>query len=104
MTAKWVDCKTVPISKLSCLSFRDVLAHYGIEEHGKGDQIKIVCPFHDDHKPFCGVNLVKEIYSYFSCGVNCQLNTLKVTQNTLFFTALCYPEHILRNVKFDETT
>lgn len=51
--AKWVDFKTVR----EHLNFRDVLAHYGIEEHGKGDQIEIVCPFHGDHKPSCGVNL-----------------------------------------------
>ncbi len=38
------------------LSFRDVLIHYKIEEHGRGDQIKIICPFHNDHKPSCGVN------------------------------------------------
>ena len=60
---KWVDFKTVR----EHLSFRDVLAHYGIEEHGNGDQIKIVCPFHDDHKPSCGVNLVKEVYNCFAC-------------------------------------
>ena len=48
-----------------------MLAHYGIEEHwprtGKRDQIKIICPFHDDHKPSCGVNLVKEVYNCFAC-------------------------------------
>jgi len=60
---KWVDFKTVR----EHLNFRDVLAHYGIVEHGNGDQIKIVCPFHDDHKPSCGVNLIKEVYNCFAC-------------------------------------
>ncbi len=66
---KWEDFKTVH----DHLSFRDVLAYYGIEEHGqKGgmrDQIKIICPFHDNHKPSCGVNLVKEVYNCFTCGL-----------------------------------
>jgi len=40
---QWVDFKTVR----EHLSFHDVLC----------DQIKIICPFHNDHKPSCGVNL-----------------------------------------------
>ena len=60
---QWVDFKTVR----EHLSFHDVLAHYGIDEHGNGDQIKIVCPFHNDHKPSCGVNLKKQVYNCFSC-------------------------------------
>lgn len=61
--AKWVDFKTVR----EHLPFRDVLNHYGIEEHGRGDQIKIICPFHNDHKPSCGVNLEKQVYNCFAC-------------------------------------
>jgi len=49
------------------LRFHDVLAHYGIDEHGNGDQIKIICPFHNDHKPSCGVNLEKQVYNCFVC-------------------------------------
>ena len=60
---KWVDFKTVR----EHLNFHDVLAHYGIAEHGSGDQIKIICPFHNDHKPSCGVNLEKQVYNCFSC-------------------------------------
>ena len=60
---QWVDFKTVR----EHLSFHDVLAHYGIDEHGKGDQIKIICPFHNDHKPSCGVNLEKQVYNCFAC-------------------------------------
>lgn len=60
---QWVDFKTVR----EHLSFRDVLAHYGIEEKGSGDQIKIVCPFHNDHKPSCGVNHEKQVYNCFVC-------------------------------------
>ena len=60
---QWVDFKTVR----EHLSFHDVLAHYGIEQHGNGDQIKIICPFHNDHKPSCGVNLEKQVYNCFAC-------------------------------------
>ena len=60
---QWVDLRTVR----EHLSFHDVLAHYGITEHGNGDQIKIICPFHNDHKPSCGVNLEKRVYNCFSC-------------------------------------
>lgn len=60
---KWVDFKIVR----EHLDFHDVLAHYAIEEHGEGDQIKIVCPFHDDHKPSCGINFVKQVYNCFAC-------------------------------------
>ena len=60
---QWVDFKTVR----EHLSFHDVLAHYGIQEHGNGDQIKIICPFHNDHKPSCGVNLEKQVYNCFAC-------------------------------------
>lgn len=61
--AKWVDFKTVREN----LDFRGVLAHYGIDESGHGDQIKIICPFHNDHKPSCGVNLEKQVYNCFAC-------------------------------------
>lgn len=60
---QWVDFKTVR----EHLTFQDVLSHYGIAPHGAGDQIKIICPFHDDHKPSCGVNLAKHIYNCFAC-------------------------------------
>ena len=60
---QWVDFKTVR----EHLSFHAVLAHYGIEGHGNGDQIKIICPFHNDHKPSCGVNLEKQVYNCFAC-------------------------------------
>ena len=47
MTSKWVDFKTVR----ETLDFVEVLSHYGIEQKGRGKQVKIICPFHDDHKP-----------------------------------------------------
>lgn len=60
---QWVDFKTVR----EHLKFQDVLSHYGITPHGTEDQVKIICPFHDDHKPSCGVNLAKHVYNCFAC-------------------------------------
>ena len=64
MTSKWVDFKTVREK----LDFVEVLSHYGLEQKGRGKQVKIICPFHDDHKPSCGVNLAKQVYNCFACG------------------------------------
>ena len=50
------------------LDFVGVLSHYGIEQKSRGKQVKIICPFHDDHKPSCGVNLEKQVYNCFACG------------------------------------
>lgn len=52
----------------AALDFKTVLSHYGIKHVGTGDQVKIVCPFHDDHKPSCGVNFAKGVFNCFSCG------------------------------------
>ena len=62
---QWLDFKIVR----EHLTFHDVLSHYGIDKHGQGDQVKIVCPFHDDHKPSCGVNHAKQVYNGFACDV-----------------------------------
>ena len=64
MTAKWVDFKIIR----QHLGFADVLAHYGINYQASGNQVKVLCPFHDDHKPSLGVNLEKGVYNCFACG------------------------------------
>jgi len=51
----------------AAIDFSAVLSHYEIETTGSGDQLKIICPFHDDHKPSCGVNTVKGVFNCFSC-------------------------------------
>ena len=33
--------------------FRAVLAHYDLRPIGRGDQLKVACPFHEDAKPSC---------------------------------------------------
>src|SRR4051794_14296808 len=47
--------------------FRAILAHYGLKPIGKGEQVKVLCPFHPDEEPSCSVNLGKRIYHCFAC-------------------------------------
>src|SRR3954454_9344307 len=47
--------------------FRAILAHYGLSPVGKGDQVKVQCPFHPDEEPSCSVNLGKRVYHCFAC-------------------------------------
>ncbi len=47
--------------------FRAILAHYDLKPIGKGDQVKILCPFHDDHEPSCSVHLTKRVFNCFGC-------------------------------------
>src|SRR3954454_7932955 len=50
--------------------FRAVLGHYGLKLHGQGEQAKVRCPFHDDERPSCSVNLERGIFHCHagSCG------------------------------------
>src|SRR3954468_24890780 len=52
--------------------FRAVLAHYGLALLGQGEQSKVRCPFHDDDRPSCSVNLERGIFHCHagSCGVS----------------------------------
>ena len=49
--------------------FRTVLVHYGLTIAGSGEQAKVLCPFHDDERPSCSVNLAKGLWHCFrGCG------------------------------------
>jgi len=50
------------------IGFAAVLNHYDLEpeKHGR-KQVKIHCPFHDDHTPSCSINLEKGIFNCFGC-------------------------------------
>src|SRR5690348_14151308 len=50
--------------------FRAVLAHYGLALLGRGEQAKARCPFHNDERPSCSVNLERRIFHCHagSCG------------------------------------
>jgi len=60
---QWVNFKEVRAR----LNFNLVLSYYDIPA-GKGDDFKIPCPFHDDHKPSCSVSTRKDVFHCFSCG------------------------------------
>lgn len=51
----------------AALDFPTVLSHYDIATTGSGDQLKIICPFHEDHKPSCGVHTTNGVFNCFSC-------------------------------------
>ena len=49
--------------------FHAVLTHYGLKLVGSGEQAKMLCPFHDDERPSCSVNLGKGLWHCFrGCG------------------------------------
>jgi DNA primase len=50
-------------------SFPAVLAHYGIKPVSGGDQTRVRCPFHDDERPSCSVNLLEGVWNcHAGCG------------------------------------
>ena len=52
----------------NALDFSTVLSHYDIPiAKGTPPQVFVVCPFHDDHKPTCSVNLDRKIFNCFAC-------------------------------------
>jgi hypothetical protein len=67
-----VDFETIKASA----DFRAVLAHYELEASGQGRQTKIRCPFHDDRRPSCSVNLEKRLFRYHDGGRGVSGNVL----------------------------
>src|SRR4051794_17137432 len=49
--------------------FRAVLAHYGLRPVTQGEQTRMRCPFHDDERPSCSVNLAEGVWNcHAGCG------------------------------------
>lgn len=47
----------------------DILAAGGVSYKPTGKpEVQILCPFHDDHKPSCWVNLDKGVYHCKACN------------------------------------
>jgi DNA primase len=44
------------------------LSHYGLTQTGRPPQVTIPCPFHDEAKPSCKVNLEKRAFHCFGCN------------------------------------
>src|SRR4051794_10076556 len=57
--------------------FRAVLAHYGLALLGQGEQAKVRCPFHDDERPSCSVNLEKGLFHCHAGGCGASGNVLE---------------------------
>ncbi len=51
-------------------NFLPVLARYGVEIEGSGDERKALCPFHDESDPSFKVNLKKKAFNCFGCGAH----------------------------------
>ena len=66
MGKQWIDFKHVK----AAASFESVLAHYGLEASGRGEQLSILCPFHEETKPSCKVNLEKKAFNCFGCDAH----------------------------------
>jgi DNA primase len=59
----WVDFKAIR----EAASFEAILERYGIDGKREGRELLIRCPFHDDAKPSCRVNLEKKVFHCFAC-------------------------------------
>src|SRR4051794_37018323 len=46
--------------------FRTVLAHYGITAQGAGDQLKALCPLHDDRRASLSLNMRERVFHCFA--------------------------------------
>src|SRR3954449_11451379 len=49
-------------------SFEAVLAHYNLSATGAGKDRAVLCPFHDEQKPSCKIELKRKIFHCFGCG------------------------------------
>ena len=49
-------------------SFETVLAHYNLQAIGAGKDRAVLCPFHEERKPSCKIELERKIFHCFGCG------------------------------------
>ncbi len=61
--AEYIDFRHVK----AAADFTAVLAHYGIELKGAGEERRALCPFHDDDEPSLSINVDKRVYHCFGC-------------------------------------
>lgn len=47
--------------------FEPVLSHYNLSPIGKGAKRSLLCPFHNERKPSCSINLEKRVFHCFGC-------------------------------------
>jgi DNA primase len=63
MTKRLIDLARVK----SEASLEQILRHYGVKIAGRGKQRMALCPFHQDSKPSCSVNLGRNVFHCFGC-------------------------------------
>src|SRR3954454_5258934 len=61
-------------------SMRVVLTHYGITPVSQHEQTRIRCPFHDDERPSCTVNLTAGVFSCKAAGCGVEGGLLDFVQ------------------------
>lgn len=60
----------------ACADFEKILQHYNLEYTRKGDQLRLLCPFHDDTDPSLSITLVEtdkakaNTFHCFGCGAS----------------------------------
>ncbi len=65
--AQWVNFKTIKEQ----VSIEQIMEHYGLlkDAKRKGHELRLHCPFHEDHEPSCTANTQKNGFHCFGCGV-----------------------------------
>jgi len=65
MTQKqWIEFATLR----EVLDFPTVLQYYSLAHSEGKTQLKINCPFHEDHSPSCSINMTRGIFKCFGCS------------------------------------
>ena len=49
-------------------NFEAVLSHYELKAEGTGVERSVLCPFHNERKPSCKIELERKIFQCFGCG------------------------------------
>ena len=60
----WIDYSKVR----SALDFGTVLNHYQLAYPPDRDQVKVLCPFHEEKTPSLSINLPEGKFQCFGCG------------------------------------
>ena len=58
----WIDYSKVR----SALDFGNVLNHYQVEYPADRNQVKVLCPFHDEKTPSLSINLEAVSYTHLT--------------------------------------
>jgi len=51
-----------------------------------GDEVQVLCPFHDDHKPSASFNMAKGLFYCYACGVAANARKLSIELGTNIHT------------------